>query len=571
MANGYIVCSGTSPTANTYDKRLNWSTVYDPNTNKSILTVALDVYSYTYNRYEVWGEKDIYINGEKFHYMTYTALPVNQWVRVVVCQKEIQHDNLGNASATIYTTSWLQDEANGPGYVSCPNTQINWSENRKSQVTLSKTLFNIGETIRVYTNRKSTNFGHEIWIQYGSYNKRIDTTGISDYFDWNTGASGPVNLFSQIPNSISGIGRIYIKTFYGATFIGESEVYFTCNVVNSNPIFSNFTYEDVNPITIALTGNNQIVVKGYSNVKGIISTVNKATAQNSASMSKYRFVIGDLQKDIGYSTTSEVSATLDKINNNVFGMYAIDSRNFSTLKTISPLQYKIYTDLIIKSVIVSRGTGGVGKAVTLSIDGSIWNGNFGAIENSIISCKYQYKKTTEINYTDGATILNSVKNGEVFSFNGLIRGDLGAEGFDVKFTYDIKIIVKDRLSSYEFNVTLGKGTPNIAISPKGVAINCMYDETIYAELQVDGKISATGLSDNLAKALFLQMYQVGDILLTDTNSNPGNRFGGGAGTWVVWAPRKNNCRKKFKWNFCKCRSRSRSRNTNIDYSTYTTT
>lgn len=52
----------------------------------------------------------------------------------------------------------------------------------------------------------------------------------------------------------------------GVITYGNSEYYSekvgTLNVVNSNPIFSNFTYQDTNNATTALTGNNQIIIKG---------------------------------------------------------------------------------------------------------------------------------------------------------------------------------------------------------------------------------------------------------------------------------------------------------------------
>lgn len=40
-------------------------------------------------------------------------------------------------------------------------------------------------------------------------------------------------------------------------------------------------------------------------------------------MSKYRFIIGDIQKEANYSSDSEVGITISKANNNVFNMYAI--------------------------------------------------------------------------------------------------------------------------------------------------------------------------------------------------------------------------------------------------------
>lgn len=303
-----------------------------------------------------------------------------------------------------------------------------------------------------------------------------------------------LSMLQYIKTSNSSSIKIGIITYGNAEYYSEKVG--TLNVVNSNPIFSNFTYQDTNNATTALTGNNQIIIKGYSNVKGIISTANKAIAQNSATMSKYRFIIGDIQKEANYSSDSEVGITISKANKNVFNMYAIDSRGNSTLKTISPRTYKAYSNINIKSAVAQRQNNGIGSSVVLTFAGDIWNNSFGSVQNEITSCIYKYKKTNSNTWLTGKTNIMPEVKGQSYSKSVLIKGDKGAEGFEVNSSYNVQIIIKDKLSTYTYELLIGTGTPGIAITAKGIAFFNMYDEQLGGAIQITGDLYVNGKKIN---------------------------------------------------------------------------
>ena len=289
--------------------------------------------------------------------------------------------------------------------------------------------------------------------------------------------------------------KVGIITYGNAEYYSEKVG--TLNVVNSNPTFNNFTYEDTNATTIMLTGGNQRIVRGYSNVKATITAANKAVAKNYASISKYRLVIGDQQKDIAYSSSSSVSATINKVLSNIFNMYAIDSRGNSTVKQISPSTYLNYEDIVIKKASVVR-TGGVGSETNLAFSGSYWGYGFGAMNNAITSCYYEYKATTSNTWVKGGDLTPTI-NGNDFAFTGTIRGDSGANGFNITKSFDIRIVIKDRLSTSIFNLVLGTGIPAVAITKNGVAINGMYNESLKGALQIwNGDVYINGKKLNLS-------------------------------------------------------------------------
>ena len=213
-------------------------------------------------------------------------------------------------------------------------------------------------------------------------------------------------------------------------------------------------------------------------------------------MSKYRLVIGESQKEANYSSDAEVGITIANANNNVFNMYAIDSRGYSTLKTISPSTYKTYSDINVKSAVAERQENGISSNVILSFNGDIWNNNFGNVNNEITSCVYRYKKTTSNTWITGKTDIMPVVNGQSYSKSVSIKGDLEAEGFDIRSSYNLQIIIKDKLSSYTYETLIGTGTPGIAITADGIAFFNMYDESLGGAVQITGDLYVNGKKIN---------------------------------------------------------------------------
>lgn len=296
-------------------------------------------------------------------------------------------------------------------------------------------------------------------------------------------------MLSKIPNANSCTVRAVVATVINGNRAYYSFTSGTLKVVDSNPTFSNWTYEDVNSKTLALTGNNQIVVKGYSTIRGIVTTANKATAKNYASMSKYRLTIGSTSKEATYSSSVNVQTEAITASTNTFTMYAIDSRGNSTAVQKTASTYKEYFNIAIDTskTYIQRQNNGIGSNATLNVEGKIWNGNFGAVTNSIKSFEVFYKLTTASEY-NSITIENPTISNNTFQVNASIEGDLGADGFTVTSAFNIQIKITDELSSSTYTMTLGSGTPNLAIHPNGVAINKPYDIDVGGALQVNGQI-----------------------------------------------------------------------------------
>ena len=342
-----------------------------------------------------------------------------------------------------------------------------------------------GCTLKAYLERITGQGGSRI----DSISETKEVTGTSCTFDYDSNW-----LYSQLSNSNSAWCRYCLITVCNGTeylnYVDKQ--YF---VTNSNPIFSNFEYRDVNEeIVNNLTGDNQIIIKGFSNVEAIISVANKATAINGATMKEYRLSIGEKSEKKPYSDTEDVTMTINSVLSNKFTIYAVDSRENSTPKEIMASNYIEYQNIAIKSITATRKNN-VRAETTLNFNGVIWDGNFGLVENEITECYYRFRNTTQQEWTDGTTKIIPTKTGSDFSFSSVIVGDLGAEGFDIDESFEIQVFVKDKLSDNYSNPAsfiLGPGTPAVAIYKNKVAIGGRYDTNLGGALQISGKIYQNG-------------------------------------------------------------------------------
>ena len=295
----------------------------------------------------------------------------------------------------------------------------------------------------------------------------------------------------------------------GNTELNWSYKGYKMTIVNGNPVFSDFDIADVNPTTRALTGstlNNVVNINGYSNIQATISTSNKAEAIKSATMNKYRFKIGDSSTDIAYSSEEVVNGTINNASIGIYEMYAIDSRNNSTLITKQATSIINYEKVAIDKQNCSfvRDDNQVGENAILTINGTFWNDNFGQVSNSL-SVSYKLKKSDSSTWITGTTTITPTINNNDFTFTGMIASDNLDTTWDLDSSYNLEVIVSDELSSASVELILNSAVPTMSLDKNGVGIMCAYDSNIGGLLQVGGKV-----------------IDGGTILWT--NSNPDNAF-----------------------------------------------
>jgi len=405
----------------------------------------------------------------------------------------IKHNNDGTKSVS---WSWrCPTDTSVLGTVTDSGTKKLTTINRAATVS-DATNFN-DETNPTVTFTNPGNFSLLPYLNFyvnGVRVKRIDRTKgtYTSPYTWELTNTEREELRQILTDTNSCQVNIGLDSYSGNTYIGYNSVGRTFSIVNANPIFSNFAFFDTNSTTLALTGDNSVNVNGYSNIRIVISNANKAEAQKSATMSKYQVRIGEMTPvDIAYSDSEEVSTTINNAVNGVYNVYAIDSRNNSTLVSKLATQEIAYTPISFNALNcnVVRNDNDIGEYAVLTINGSIWNGNFGNQNNSIQGVQIEYKETSSSTWLTSPTVITPTISGNTFSFTGQIARTSQDATFDLDKSYNFRISIADELSDDTIELTpMASGIPNISLADDGVGIMCDYDDSLGGLLQVGGEI-----------------------------------------------------------------------------------
>ena len=115
----------------------------------------------------------------------------------------------------------------------------------------------IGSSLAISINRHNSSFTHNLRYEWGRKSGTI-ATNVSTNYSWLI----PSDFASEIPNSTSGIGKIYVDTYNGTRKIGTQQTSFTASIPNNlKPTFTGLNLVDLNGVTRELlSGNNFLQV-----------------------------------------------------------------------------------------------------------------------------------------------------------------------------------------------------------------------------------------------------------------------------------------------------------------------
>ncbi len=413
----------------------------------------------------------------------------------------ITHDNNGNAnvstSATFYSSPW--------GYNVTASTSASLPKINRVAVTNSVIGSDIEQEFSVNYTKYVNNYQYKLRISIPNV-VALETINYNTSGEEFTLSQETIEYLFEYFNKKEKLNSdgtfnigFAVETWNGSSKLSTgNEKIIKCKITNADPIFTNFDYNDINPTTLALTGNSKYNINGYSTIRVLISQANKAVAQKGATMVKYQLMIGSETKEIAYSDTDDVYIDLPNASVGEYKVYAIDSRNNPTLVTKLSIKNIEYTPLYLdrQNSFVERDEGGIGENVKLNYQGTIWNDSFGVVNNSITLSKYEFKKTNSDTWITGTTNISPTIFENNFNFSALIRSDEVGYIFPVQDSYNFRITLEDELSSMTIELTpLPSGIPNISLNKNGVGIMCDYDEQLGGLLQIGGSLifeSGTG-------------------------------------------------------------------------------
>ena len=305
------------------------------------------------------------------------------------------------------------------------------------------------------------------------------------------------NFYETIPSAQS--GTYHVNVYYQSITKTSGSKKYTIDADTCKPTMSVVGYEDIRAQTLALTGDDQVLIKNYSTIQVTIPANNKATPNMYASIVGYKIKNGDyVSPNIIPEVEGEDVILTCTATNGLIEIYTIDSREQSGVYQIANVPLIDYRPIergqypIAQRCDAQGVPNGIGEYVKITLDGTFWNDDFGDVNNSITSISYNYANTqTPSQTTPGETSITATITNNTYEIDQLILGDT-EEGFDVANSYIINVTVNDELSSATFTMTLGSGTPHIAYSPNGVSIMGKYNEEVGGLFQVGGQAFTGG-------------------------------------------------------------------------------
>lgn len=445
----------------------------------------------------------VYINGNCVYY---NGTRVQQYKGTIASGSyTIGHNSEGNASFSASVSSAIYSASvncNGSGSWSLPQIA---RASQPSCITWPNTTENIGDigsTITIHMNSHSSAFTHTVRYSFYDLNETI-ATGVKDNCRWTI----PDSFYSKIPNLNSSWGTIYADTYNGSTKIGTKSVKFTCNVANANPAIDKIDYYDSNKKTTDITEDNQIIIRNNSNLEFKLTNL---SALKYATLSKAEISLNGITKSATLSGSSVPSQIIDfgivnSSSNLTASISVIDSRGNKT----SYSKDITIVDWVQPSAIINcQRENNFYSTTNLKVDGNISSID----DKNKITIQYQYKKTTDTNYS----ALNTIQDNTQTNFE-----------IDNKFAWDIRIIVSDLICSTTYNLFIDKGIPIIYIDRllSSMGVNCFpkYDNSFEVNgVSLSGKVlynSANGTAETVTLSDSAENYTYLEIFYRSSGDN----------------------------------------------------
>lgn len=304
------------------------------------------------------------------------------------------------------------------------------------------------------------------------------------------------NIYTEIPNGNSATFTFKLTTYENSNktkVIGSpSTKTATGNFTIQLPSVYGGICTDALENNVELTGDTtkQTIIKGQSYIKIEIPTNMQAVA-NTRKATIVEYVVDDTHITYNANGVSKLLSTSNSVKDHVV-IYAVDSRGTSSLPfTQKFTEYIDYSPVSLntKSYEFERQDNGISRFVDTSFEGTWFDGNFGAKQNSLTPFVYYRVNEGQIwndlnEFINGASVgrldmskLDTSTPG-VFKYDGPIMSADSDTGFDIKNSYDIFFGFIDEFTNEGFTLTINYGEPAAAVYKNKMALGGPYDESL---------------------------------------------------------------------------------------------
>lgn len=235
-------------------------------------------------------------------------------------------------------------------------------------------------------------------------------------------------LQEKFYNTNSFFTSVSLKTtFTDGTIEWDSVSDFIGRIIEQPPTITNATVKQANSTIVELTGDENVMVYG----EGMAEFQYTPTVYKQADFRKMTIING-IQ-----SVTDMPQGIIDDPTSGDFHITVTDTRGLEAKEVITKPIVPYFRPTIYQKV-TNIHTGEVGSLVTLGIDGTFYNGSFGAVDNNIVlEIRYTEIDGTEMgNWVNVSSYLNITEH----TFKATI--EVGEFVYNVPYTFQCRITDK---------------------------------------------------------------------------------------------------------------------------------
>ena len=353
-----------------------------------------------------------------------------------------------------------------------------------ARITSLTSEFDIGTDINVSFSNPSNEVVNLIIETLNPTQSRMTRNDIHSTYQLNFTEDENNLLYSLIPNDNEIILRVVLNTHYnGHVYQHWKDI--KAKVVNQNPNFTTFLYVDENPLTIAVSGNNQKIIKNQSLLKIIIPSSNKMITKAYATPNKYVITCDEKSSVIDYSE-DDIEVSLNEIASpglKRIMVKAIDSREN---EIIAHQDVMIYDYEIPSIITTAKRVNDFENQTIIELMGSFTLLNIdGSDKNTITTSGIKYRFVEAGNdFIDNWITVSRVITNENYNCDNIVL-DL-----DNTKAYKIEIEVKDLLDKKNVIILVDVGqelmylnseTGDLKIKGNFNAGNNIYGKNMYCQ------------------------------------------------------------------------------------------
>lgn len=247
----------------------------------------------------------------------------------------------------------------------------------------------------------------------------------------------------------------------GGSILGSSYKDKTMTLLNASPTFT-ATYEDTNATTLAITNDDQQIIRNNST---LVINISNAQAKKYATLTTLTAEInGTTYNGTLNGTTGIINVGTLNLSSNIEALVTlVDSRG---LGTGIPLTIEILDWQLPTGIVNLARQNNFYSETDINVDA-----NYSNLDGkNVITIKVRSKKITDQSYGAYTTLVDSVTS---------------VLQLDNNYQWDVQVLVEDKIGSTTYNLTIDRGIPIVFFDrlKRSVGINCFPEND--TSLEVD--------------------------------------------------------------------------------------